>query len=60
MVHPVLADSPPRFRGRFAWSLRTVRLVHCRLPKSFAFCVVLPLWVKLGLVPRVGRSVVTM
>jgi hypothetical protein len=59
MVHRRPADSPPRPRGRSAPPLRIVRQVPCRAAKSFASWVALSLRDCLGLVPRVGRSVVT-
>jgi hypothetical protein len=54
------------WRGPSAWwsrnvrpGPRTVRLGCCRTAKSFASWFVLPLWDRLGFVPRIGTSVVT-
>jgi hypothetical protein len=46
-------------RGLSAWTPQTVLLVVSRLHKSLACKVVLPLWIGLGLVPRVGMFVMT-
>jgi hypothetical protein len=45
--------------GRSEPFSRTVRPGHTNLAKCFASRVVLPLCIKFGLVPRVGRSAVT-
>jgi hypothetical protein len=54
------SDCPLGTRGPSAFPLRTVRPEPRRQSMSFASCVVLPIWIELGLVPRVGTSVVTM
>jgi hypothetical protein len=54
-----VADRPHGDRGSSAPGPRTVRQGSCRTAKSFASCFVLPLWNRLGFVPRVRRSVVT-
>jgi hypothetical protein len=59
MVRLELVDGPPRSHWQSAPSLQTVRPGHCRLPESFASCVVLLLWIGFKLVLRVGRSVAT-
>jgi hypothetical protein len=59
VVRELISDGPPQPRGQSARCLRTVRLVLHRVAKSFASCVLLSLWDRLGFVPRVGRSVVT-
>jgi hypothetical protein len=56
---PWVADRPHGDRGPSAPGLRTVHQGSCGTAKSFASCFMLPLWDRLGLVPRVGRSVVT-
>jgi hypothetical protein len=53
------ANSLPRPRGRSPRCLRTVRLLFRNAAKSFASWVALSLRDWLGLVPRVGRSIVT-
>jgi hypothetical protein len=53
------ADRPRGGRGQSAPGPRTVRLDCCRTAKSFASWFVLPLWDRLGFVPRVGTFVVT-
>jgi hypothetical protein len=58
-VRPWTADYLLHPCGLSARALRTVRPELHRLPKSLSSCVVLPLWIGLGLVPRVGRFVVT-
>jgi hypothetical protein len=57
---PWVADRPRGDRGQSARWPRTVRLGCCRTAKSFPSCFVLPHWDRLGFVPRVGTSVVTM
>jgi hypothetical protein len=47
------------FNGPSAPGSRTVCQDCCRTAKSFASWFVLPLWDRLGFVPRVGTSVVT-
>jgi hypothetical protein len=54
-----VADRPHGDRGPSAPWPRTVRQGSFRTTKSFASCFVLPLWDRLGFVPRVGTSVVT-
>jgi hypothetical protein len=61
-----LTDSPPWVtdhshgdRGPSAPGPRSVRQGSRRTAKSFASCFVLPLWDRLGFVPRVGKTVVT-
>jgi hypothetical protein len=56
---PWVTDRPHGDRGPSALGPRNVRQVSCKTAKSFASCFVLPLWDRLGFVPRVGRSVVT-
>jgi hypothetical protein len=58
-VRSRVADHPPGVRGPSAPPLRTVCLGFRRVAKSFASCVSLSLWDRLGFVPRVVRSVVT-
>jgi hypothetical protein len=54
-----LTDCPLEGRGPSSPTSGTVRVVLCRVAKSFASWVLLPLRDCLGFVPRVGRSVVT-
>jgi hypothetical protein len=56
---PWVADRPHGDSGPFATGPQTVRQGSCSTAMSFASCFVLPLWYRLGFVPRVGRSVVT-
>jgi hypothetical protein len=56
---PLVANPPHGDRGPSAPGSRTVRQGFYRIAKSFASCFVLPLWDRLGFIPRVGRSIVT-